>query len=103
VYLTQGKLYEDNFQNNNFRYLVPGKQHYEKVYLNLDTPEKQLEYIFKGGFYFTPGLFIKKELIIKVGYFDESHPLIEDIPFYLKLGLQKILLKFIPIVTVKYR
>ena len=67
------------------------------------TPNGQLEYLLKGGYYNAPGLFIKAAVISDVGLYDESYFYIEDIPFYIKLAFYGKLISYCPITTVKYR
>lgn len=98
------EVYYNNFDKKNFIDIRPNEFKDRQIYfIRETTPEIQLEFLLRGGFYFTPGLIIKRKVFFEIGYFDENYKLNEDIPFYLKVGLKKKLLYFEPIVTVKYR
>ncbi len=103
IFLTQIKIFNGNFEENNFQLIRP--LNWEKIpaYMDNATHELQLEHILNGGYHNTPGLFIKRKIYLEIGLYDENYSLNEDTPFYLKIGLKHKLIKFIPIVTVKYR
>ncbi len=103
VLSTQVDIYKNDFNENSFLRTQPLNWELLKIYNSDTTINKQLEFIFNGGYHYAPGFFIKKEVIVKINYLDESFRLIEDIPLYLKFGLGGVKIEFHPIRTVKYR
>jgi glycosyltransferase involved in cell wall biosynthesis len=51
----------------------------------------------------TPGFFIKKELLEKIGGYDERYKFMEDLPLYLKILESGTKIHFLPIPAVRYR
>ena len=47
--------------------------------------------------------FINRNLYDRIGYYDESIPLLEDWPFWMKAGYNKCTFAFIDTETVEYR
>ncbi len=50
-----------------------------------------------------PTSFIKNELYSEYGYYDETYPMVEDYPMWLKLTKNGVKLNFLNIITVFYR
>ena len=103
IILTLIKTYNDVFTEDNLISIRPQNWQSIPAYGKNATPQIQLEHIFTVGHHFTPGLFVKKNVYEEIGYFEEQYTLIEDVPFYLKLGLNNKLILFSPVITVKYR
>jgi alpha-1,3-rhamnosyltransferase len=103
VLLTQVEVFLSEFIIENSNGIKPIDWNTSRVYSATATPKIQLEYILRGGYYYAPGLFIKKSIFSEIGYFDELYRLNEDIPFYLSLAINNKLIYFTPIKTVKYR
>lgn len=55
----------------------------------------QKKLIYTGHLPFAPALFINKDLLLRLGGFDERYLFMEDYPFYLKLANEKIRMHFI--------
>ena len=79
---------------------VESNQHYGYFYLN--SREQYLRLLL-GMQFPSPAEFAKKTVIEKVGGFDESIPMIEDWPFWLKVMKLGIKTYFLNKVTVHYR
>lgn len=56
-----------------------------------------------NNFILAPSAFMQKSLFLELGGYDESIPLIEDWPFWIKVSLHKIRFHFLSLETVKYR
>lgn len=83
-------------------------QHGTKIFnmydIKLTLPPKELEYlILCENFIPAATTFIKRELWYEMGGFDESIPMMEDWPFWIKLIQMKKHLYFNPMPTVMYR
>lgn len=101
--LTQIEIFNESFEGKNSVGIKPNNWQNNSIYSDNVTAQKQLEYILKGGFFYTPGFFIRKTIYTAFGVYDEKYNLNEDIPFYTKIFLNKKHINFTPIVTVKYR
>lgn len=67
------------------------------------SSENQYNELLKRFYICSVTSFIKREILIKIGGFDERIPLIEDYPFFLKVTKSGIKIHYMPILTVKYR
>lgn len=67
------------------------------------TAEEQFEVLLHYNQAYAPTLFIKKDLMEEIGYFDEEIPFIEDWPIYIKIFKTGFHLDYLKEVTVKYR
>lgn len=67
------------------------------------SANEQYKFLLRSNRVLASGVFIKKELILQVGCFDEYFPLIEDYPMWLKIT--KMGIKIYPFnnATIKYR
>ena len=84
------ETYNDKFLDNNLKkYLL--------------SNEMQYEALLENNFVSAPTSFINRELIKKIGGFDESIKGIEDYPFWLKASKIGIKFHFFECETVKYR
>lgn len=82
--------------------LLKGHQKFKYDYFKL-SPKKFYEKLIQGNFLPTASVFIKRNLYEKIGYYDESIPLLEDWPFWMKAGFNHYSFKFLDIDTVEYR
>lgn len=67
------------------------------------SAEQQLNSLLIDSFNFAPTSFLKKSLLCKVGYADDSYKLIEDLPLWIKITSIGERLHFFKNVTVLYR
>lgn len=75
-----------------------------KGYGCLQLSDREFFYLIRlNNFLPASTAFIKKKLFIDLGGFDESIPLLEDWPFWIKASWNRIHFHFMPIHTVKYR
>lgn len=59
--------------------------------------------LLRRNFIPAPSLFIKRQIYVKYGYYDESIPLMEDWPFWMKLAYNGVRFAFMDKDTVMYR
>lgn len=69
----------------------------------VDSAQKQYRRLLTNSFNFTPGVFLRKQIFDKVGYYDESYSYIEDLPFWLKCTSHNIKIAFLEKPVVLYR
>ena len=67
------------------------------------TTEKQIKYILKHNIIAAPGIYIKRSLVEKVGFFDDQFKMLEDLPMWFKILSAKEKIFFLKEVTVLYR
>ena len=75
----QVKIFGDNTIDQK---IIPTGNEIEIFALN---NRKQIKKLLKDSFIKSPGVFMRKNLIEKVNYFDESFKRLEDFPFWLKV------------------
>lgn len=81
-----------------------GERVFDKYHMKLCLPQKELKYlILCENFIPAATTFMKKALWQEMGGFDESIPMMEDWPFWIKLVRNNKHLYFNPIPTVFYR
>ncbi|HEQ3588126.1 glycosyltransferase family 2 protein [Vibrio harveyi] len=82
-----------------------GTFHPKKYQLNFfrESCEKQRDFLLRDSFNFSPTSFIKRELIVKVGFAEEKFKLIEDLPLWIKILESGEKLYFMERNTVLYR
>ena len=56
-----------------------------------------------SSYLFAPGVFLRKDLILKIGGFDTIYQIIEDLPFWIKLGINNIKFYLLDEYLVNYR
>lgn len=95
------KHYYGTFDEKN---LVPYEGYYQdKLFCyNLDAEGQFMEEL-KSNFIGSPSVFLKKELIEAMGYYNEKYVLLEDIPMNLKLMKTGHKCYFMDVFTVGYR
>ena len=103
VILTLVETYNNVFTKDNLISIRPQNWQSIPAYAKNVTSKIQLEYLLNGGFHNTPGLFLKSKVYEEIGWYEEKYSLIEDIPFYLKLGLNNKKIVFVSVATTKYR
>lgn len=82
--------------------LLNGHQWFKYEYFKL-SPKKFYEKLIQGNFLPAASAFINRNLYDRIGYYDESIPLLEDWPFWMKAGYNKCTFAFIDTETVEYR
>jgi len=75
----------------------------EPLFTNNITTEEQYQILLRGCYINTPTVFIKRNVIMENGYFDETIPLLEDWPMWLKLSKNGYKFFFLDISTINYR
>jgi len=103
ILLSQVEIFNNNFNENNVKGLGISDWQIRDVLQDNTSPDIQIEYLLKGYPFPGPGFFIKKDLLISTGGYSEKYPLIEDMPFCLKVLFENKIIFFRPIITVKYR
>ena len=83
-----------------FRYNNPID--FEK-FCKLSSKDRVHYYARTSFFCNVPTLFFKRILYNKVGMYDESEPMLEDVPFLLKVFASDAKVGYFPKVTIKYR
>lgn len=82
--------------------LIEGRQIFKYHYFELDENEFYIR-LLKENFLPAASVFINSRIFDRIGYFDESIPLLEDWPYWMKAGFNKCIFKFMDIETVEYR
>ena len=103
VLATQVEKFKGSFHDLNSLGVKPNYHKKAFFYLSVPNITAQIEFILSGGYYMAPGFFVKRHVFERIGYYNEKYNLLEDIPFYLKLGWNQILIHFASLVTVYYR
>ncbi len=103
ILLTQIEVFKDFFDSENFITISPKDWNNSEILSERSNLKDQIEYLLSGFHFPAPGFYLKHDLIKKVGGYDESFKLIEDIPFFLKVLFSGRKIYFKPIPTVKYR
>lgn len=89
----------DNKGNKNF-FTVPNTL-VKKV--TSKPVNKQFNELILRNYINAPSVIIKRILFDKIGYFDESYKLLEDLPFWIKATLNGYKFSYLPIFLVYYR
>ncbi|MGL5779076.1 glycosyltransferase [Cetobacterium sp.] len=92
--------FKNTFNQSNF---LKKEENKIKIQSFKKNSKLQFKELVKNNFVEAPTLFIKKSLIEKMNYFDESYPMVEDYPMWLKLTEKGIKLNFMDKETVYYR
>ncbi|WP_299987958.1 glycosyltransferase [uncultured Pontibacter sp.] len=94
-------MYKDSFKECN-RLPVPNSSSFT---INKDglTPEMQFQILLRKCQIWAATVMIKSEIFKELGYFDESIPMWEDRPMWLKITKHNIKLTYLNIVGAKYR
>ncbi|WP_447018556.1 glycosyltransferase [Shewanella algae] len=66
-------------------------------------PEEQLQILLKECFFLAPTSFIKRDVLIRVGYADLRYPMIEDYPLWFKCLRNGYSMDYMDKATVLYR
>lgn len=72
-------------------------------FCKLSSKDRAHYYARTSFFCNVPTLFFKRSLYDKVGMYDESEPMLEDVPFLLKVFASDAKVGYFPKVTIKYR
>ena len=78
-------------------------QHLNLGFCKLKTSAEQYQILLRKNIIKAPGVFFKSLVFIRIGYFDEKYPFIEDHPFWLKVTRNGISFSFLNKNTVYYR
>lgn len=101
IIFSKAMKFKDKFSEKNFCGVIPGGK--EQLKFNESSSQQFRNLLFNGcTFTVAPTVFIKKELLEKINYFDEEYE-IEDYPTWLKMTKEGIKLEFLDEVTVYYR
>ena len=102
INLLQSNVYyfKDTFDRTNFIKTsnIQNNPFFQKV-----NDIDQYRQILYGNKVIAPSMFIKRNVVFKIGGFDENIPLIEDLPFWTKALQNGYKIDYFDHVTVKYR
>ena len=101
VFSKPNLIYDNDISDFYIKHL--NQKYQESIKLFLLPAEKQFLHLLHTVFVCPPTLFISKNLIEKMSYFNEDIKFSEDLPFYLKLTHNNIRLNLLNKETVKYR
>lgn len=93
--------YQENFQEKNFLEEYTLENHYFGS--DFISPLNQYKILLRQVLVSAPTVFIKKSLLEEVNGFDESIPMIEDWPLWLKITSAGYKIHYLNKATVKYR
>lgn len=99
IILGEVTTFSDKRELNSFPIFL---EEYNKQFLEYDKEKKYIS-LLKGFSLFTGSLFFSKELIYKIGFFNEEFPMMEDYPFYLKVLEEGYDIGYLKVPTMKYR
>lgn len=100
IFFGRAQTFDDVFEKENFRKVLPGKEEEKFFYKSLNSKKK---WLLKGNPIPAPTSFIKRELLEKLFYFDERFKMVEDYPFWFKVLNSGEDIGYLPKVTVFYR
>ncbi len=86
-----------NDENTIYKVLNEDKQFFKSSQM------EKLKYLYRKNTLFAPTSFIKKSVLVDVGYADERFAMIEDHPLWLKCVKSNYQFKYIEKITVGYR
>ena len=72
-------------------------------FFNLNAKDQLKKILSNDSYLFAPAFFIKKDLISRLGGFNTKYKIIEDLPFWIKLGQNNIVFFLINDHLVNYR
>jgi len=95
--------YINTFSINNYYKRIPEKYPNDFYNENISAYDQYKMLLLGDRIAYTPSIFIKRDILFKVGLFDERFKLIEDYPMWLRLTKSGIRLFFMDKVTVFHR
>ncbi|MDY0198705.1 MAG: glycosyltransferase [Tenuifilaceae bacterium] len=101
VLQTNLDFYTDDFKDSNF--IKTSSVESNPFFTKTNNAQEQYRLILHRNKILAPSIFIKREVINKVGGFDESIPLIEDLPFWTKVTKNGFKISSNNSVTVNHR
>ena len=99
IFTSEREEYNENFNQENF---IRTSKDYDSFFYKLDAKEQYKFLLFKN-YVNAVGTFMKREVFIKVGGFDERFRYLDDAPMNLKITKHGYKFYFLNKVTVKYR
>lgn len=103
VLLSSVEKYNEVFNEENFISRIPTSTSLDFYNEHINADEQYNLLLSMDRVMTTPTNFIRKKVILEVGYYDERFRLIEDYPMWLKLTKAGHKLNFMDKVTVKHR
>lgn len=94
-------IYSEEFRDDCF--MSHSNDHYESMHNNHLTPEKQFQILLTRAHLLAPTTFIKKDVFEQAGLYDETIPMLEDWPMWLRISRQGIQMYYLDICTINYR
>jgi alpha-1,3-rhamnosyltransferase len=103
IVFSQIKLYQDQFLEKNYIKTTPQDFPLNIMHSTLIAQDQYNLLLLSDRIHYTPSFFAHKQVILKLGGFDENNKLVEDYPMWLKLTKAGIRLDYFHKVTVGYR
>lgn len=103
IVFSQVALYQDFFKKENYVKTVPMNFPYNFMHENLSARNQYELLLISDRINYTPSSFVKKQVQIDLGGFDENNTHVEDYPMWLKLTRSGIRFYYFHKVTVGYR
>lgn len=103
IVFSQVALYQDFFKKENYVKTVPMNFPYNFMHENLSARNQYELLLISDRINYTPSSFVKKQVQIDLGGFDENNTDVEDYPMWLKLTRSGIRFYYFHKVTVGYR
>ena len=103
IIFSQVKVYEDTFEQNNFKKVIPADFPDNLMHQSFSAATQFKILVQSDRINYTPSYFFNKQTILSVGGYDETNTLVEDYPMWLKLTQAGIRLCYFHKPTVGYR
>lgn len=103
VVFSQVKMYQDTFEEKNYLETTPLDYPNNLMHESLSAKDQYQLLLISDRIHYTPSLFLNKQVILKVGGYDETCRLVEDYPMWLKLTGSGERLHYFHKITVGYR
>ncbi len=103
IIFSQVKVYEDTFEQNNFKKVIPADFPDNLMHQSFSAATQFKILVQSDRINYTPSYFFNKQTILSVNGYDENNKLVEDYPMWLKLTKANIRLCYFHKPTVGYR
>lgn len=103
IIFSQVKIYQDTFEEKNFRHNSPDQFPDNLMHPDLTAKDQYQLLLIQDRMHYTPSYFFNKQALIRVGCYDEGNRLVEDYPMWLKLTKSGERLFYFHKPTVGYR
>ena len=103
IIFSQVKVYENTFEQNNFKKVIPDDFPDNLMHQSFSAATQFKILVQSDRINYTPSYFFNKQTILSVNGYDENNKLVEDYPMWLKLTQANIRLCYFHKPTVGYR